>query len=113
MSATDSFIYASAVFPSLPGEYKLPWSSGSLVVENTGCMVPIPEPEWRPAPTAFLAALPLVLSPVACFLMGDDPFLGEACRKIPIWAHLLPVVFYAFFQCWGLTHSKVPEVQWE
>jgi hypothetical protein len=31
---TDTFIYAAAVFPSLPGEYKLPWASGTLTVEN-------------------------------------------------------------------------------
>jgi len=105
MSASDSFIYASAIFPSLPGEYKLPWSSGSLVVENTGGMVPISVPGWRPAPTAFLAALPLVLSlvPPSYF---DDPELAEAYRRIPLWARLLPVVFHTLPQCWGLFHSK-------
>lgn len=46
MSANDSFIYASAVFPSLPGEYKLPWSSGSLVVENTKGMRRMPPLGW-------------------------------------------------------------------
>ncbi len=106
MSAADSFIYASAVFPSLPGEYKLPWSSGTLVVENTGGMAPIPVPGWRPAPTAFLAALPLALSLVPPSLLEEDSYLGELCRKIPLWARLLPVVAHTIPQCWGLVHSE-------
>ncbi len=115
MSAADSFVYASAVFPSLPGEYKLPWSSGSLVVENTGTMVSIPVSEWRPGPTAFLAALLLALNLVPLFLMENDSDLGEACRKIPIWALPLPAVsglLLMLVTCWQYWHF-VPEVQWE
>jgi len=117
MSPSDSFIYASAVFPSLPGEYKLPWSSGTLVVENTRGSNPVPVSGWRPGPTAFLAALPLALSLAPLFPESDwayrTPFLGivgsilEVCRQIPIWNRLLPVMFHTIPQCWGLIHSEV------
>jgi len=114
MSAKDSFIYASAVFPSLPGEYKLPWSSGSLVVENSRSLRTIPVEGWRPDRTAFYAALPLLLSLVPPTLDPYiQPHLGivrearETFQKVPIWGLLIPVAAHTIPQCWGLVHSWV------
>ncbi len=111
MSAVDSFIYASAVFPSLPGEYKLPWSSGSLVVENTRGVVQVPVKGWwgmvvahfqyvhnepRTDSTKLLGCLLLVL--LTCCLD---------------WSPTVTAVSLIYFMRVSILQHLIPEDQWE